>query len=275
MRLTPTLTTKIIPSFDHEPLFSFSIQNSTRPRHQFIFLHGMGGDCNNPLLVIHQLLKELPDCQCISYDLRGHGKSSNLYPLQGKTLERTSALDLQAICHYYDLDEPVFIGHSFGGLTIQQYLNLQLTPVPKHVFLVTSPITTPPDPFRRFAYKLLCSLHTTTSTHRSLKEHLSFRHGWDFDLNRLYSDASHTGFINWFLSYFALFGWSNQNLAVLNKPNITFIFGKRDAFIQIHASRALVKKLPKAGFAFINSNHSHPYLNYSKTIVRHILNNLS
>ena len=79
--------------------------------HSIVLLHGIGSSCMSWLPVMTDLAA---DYRLILPDLRGHGQSD--HPESGYLLD-DYADDLERIVAHFELERPILLGHSLGGLT--------------------------------------------------------------------------------------------------------------------------------------------------------------
>ncbi|MBD3279645.1 MAG: alpha/beta fold hydrolase [Candidatus Pacebacteria bacterium] len=255
-------------------LYCESYQNSTVVNHQFVLLHGLGGDANATITTIKAILQKIPQAQCITYDLRGHGKSTRSFPQKAQSIEAAGAIDLQQICQTLKLKQPVFIGHSLGTLIIQDYLVKQLLPQPQNCILLNAVTTTPPISLnRKLWFNIRKKLNqwfaqNQSSKKRSLKQHTQHQNTFDFNIKRTILDYYYTGFLNLLLMYLATFGWQNPQLSVLNTSQVIYVYGSKDLLICKKTQEKILKQLPQAKAVCLNCNHHQAFLTHSQTVAR-------
>jgi len=266
-----------VTSFDHQPLYTESYSNHPHPKYQFVFIHGFGGDSNATLPAINQLLHTLPRCQCITYDLRGHGFSTTKFPSQ-TFVEQTGALDLQSICHAYSLTHPIFIGHSFGSIILYQYLLNKLSPQPTNSFLICFPVVSPRLPFRRLLQSFLShtSQNLPPNQHkRNLTIHHQLSSTHDISLTRLYSDYNYSHKYIWLIHLLIILGYQPQTLSS-SSSKLYFLFGQNDVLIQ---PKSALKQLPKLVHNYqtkiLASNHHNCYTAHFVDLSNYITNLLT
>ena len=80
-----------------------------------VFLHGW----NSSHEVFGQVISQLKGCRCISYDCRGHGKSTA--PINGTTLDAL-AKDLHELLVHCGLEGVILAGWSMGAAVIWRYV---------------------------------------------------------------------------------------------------------------------------------------------------------
>jgi pimeloyl-ACP methyl ester carboxylesterase len=81
-----------------------------------VFVHGIGSDRTRWMPIVEHLTD---DFRCVSVDLPGHGESSD----DGcDALSAASAL--RAVVDHLDLEQPVLVGHSLGGIVSLLYAAL-------------------------------------------------------------------------------------------------------------------------------------------------------
>ncbi|MCL4208807.1 alpha/beta hydrolase, partial [Patescibacteria group bacterium] len=160
-------------------------------------------------------------------------------------------------------------GHSFGGIIIQNYLNLPNSIQPTQFFLICS---TPKIGGIKFLKKISYNLLARRSgdkkpfAYQTPKFYKKFEKSWDIDLARWFHDTVVTGgIINWFLHFLSLSPWHNQNLTTLNQETGYYLYGKKDIIITKSQQLDYLKKLTKVNGLEINSGHLAPITNPEKT----------
>ena len=255
------ITRGFVSSFDEQLLYSEMYENTQHPRFSLVLLHGMGGDLNFIRPFVDHLLKKYQSLRCIIYDSRGHGLSANSFPGQLPQMEDVSARDLQAVCHHYRLDQPIIVGHSFGGMAVQHYVNLQLSPHPEHLFLLNAPLSTPQIGInRQFWFKQLQNSHSKVAATRSVTAHLRFSQSHDLDPIRIFYDLKTTGFNQWLLLYLSTLGWRNPSPQKINHQRTTVILGKKDFLLRHKTQQSIFSALDQAHHYLLNTNHHQAYL---------------
>lgn len=117
-----------LPSFDQEKIwfktYSQVVPEQTRgPR--LILIHGLSNDAQIWEGVIETILAQKPRTQIITYDLRGHGSSSQKFHHLTQShpyIEQVHVADLRHVIENFGGVRPILVGHSFGGIIIQEYL---------------------------------------------------------------------------------------------------------------------------------------------------------
>lgn len=103
-----------------------------------VFLHGIGGNAET---WTHQLDTCAHHHHCIALDLPGYGGSESLPQMTFPALARW----LYDLLVQHDLDQPILVGHSIGGMIIQQYLADYPDGAKAAVLYATSPAFGPKD----------------------------------------------------------------------------------------------------------------------------------
>lgn len=250
-----------IPSFDGEKLFVKVWQNSDQIKQTIIFLHGIGGDINYLQPTIVENLNQHPQLRCICFDQRGHGFSSNNFSVAATSIDEIAARDLLTIIKHFDVQKPILFGHSYGGIAIQTYLNLDLKPRPHRVLLLSTPLTSLEiAPSRKFWFKLLQKNHSNAHQQRSLTNHLKVKNTHDLNLKRIGLDIAATGYGQWLLIYLSVLGWKNPHPEKLNNNQTTVILGAHDFLIWNKQRQKIFQTLPLANHITLNANHHQAYL---------------
>jgi len=264
-----------IKSFDQEELFVQWLNKLPKPvaknASTCILIHGLGGDSNGMLEVAHLLIKSLPDLQCLLYDQRGHGLSSKSFT-QDRTLSECGAHDLATIINLVKTPQIVLIGHSLGGIIVEEYVN-RFSPQNLKIVLICAPFKLQNLGVPLVAsYSLLKKI--TPLTHkklqRTLQEHLQFQHNQDLSLSRFMRDAKTTGIRQLLAMYLALFGWSNQHPENLNSEKVLFLVSNHDLLLPLATQLKWLKKMPKARIEVLDDNHLS-VINNPEQVVSHLV----
>ena len=101
-----------------------------------VFIHGINSSSHQWQ---HQHQHSSGNYRLISIDLPGHGRSANPADLSTKAL----AIDLSTVLTALNIHQPVLHGHSLGGMIIQEYCKLKLSPAPLAIILQSCSYTNP------------------------------------------------------------------------------------------------------------------------------------
>ncbi|MEJ7557932.1 MAG: alpha/beta hydrolase [Pedobacter sp.] len=101
-----------------------------------VFIHGINSSSDQWQ---YQQQHFSNDYRLILIDLPGHGRSADSADLSVKAL----AIDLSAVLTQLSIHQPVLYGHSLGGMMIQEYCKLKLTPAPSAIILQSCSYTNP------------------------------------------------------------------------------------------------------------------------------------
>jgi pimeloyl-ACP methyl ester carboxylesterase len=250
-----------VHSFDGEPLLVEVRQNHPAPVLDLVFVHGLTGDS----LAFHQIVTEMlaafPRLRCITYDLRGHGHSSRIFPSSEDTLISVLTKDLEAICTHLKVRHPIMVGQSLFGLIIQEYLGKHLLPRPAQVVLITPTLQIPALSINHtFWYSVLsrCGayLEKQEKRKRQLSDHLKFKGSFDYSVWRVSSDMYFTRPLMYLLLWGSLFGSRSEYLSSLNSPTVSYLMGARDWIVPLWVQQQYTAKLPKAAAVVVQSNHN-------------------
>lgn len=88
----------------------YTEERGARGRAELLFLHGGLGTLDDWGTIIDAFA----DCRCVLLDARGHGAST---PGDGALDFPRLAMDAEAIIKAFELNAPIIIGHSDGGIT--------------------------------------------------------------------------------------------------------------------------------------------------------------
>lgn len=101
-----------------------------------VFIHGINSN-GEQWQYQQQYFKD--SYRLILIDLPGHGRSPDAKDLSVKAL----AIDLSTVLTKLDIKQPVLYGHSLGGMMIQEYCKLKLSPAPAAIILQSCSHTNP------------------------------------------------------------------------------------------------------------------------------------
>lgn len=262
-----------VKSFDQEFLFAQAWKNSPRPKYNFLFLHGVGGDSNATIGSIQQTLAIIKNCRCIAYDLRGHGLSSHHFPENLDKVEVIGAYDLQAICNFFKLKKMIPIGHCFAGMILLTYTQLKLAPSFEQAIFINTPLNTRiklPVP-RKWWLQLLRLLPSGQAKKRSWQFHLHFKDTFDLDPVRVVNDFLTTGVLNLTLSDLAIINWSTSDYKDIDKPGFVFIRGSHDLFFPPNFQKKSLQPLQQVQKKQYDMNHHQMFTKYPALIAKQLL----
>lgn len=254
-----------LSSFDGLPLFYDVLKPKIVGQNTLtvVLLHGLGGDSNALIPLARALQNHLPDLQIILPDLRGHGLSTKKYPQNAKCIEAVFTKDLHFFLKKLKIKNFTLVGHSMGGIVVQEYLSQHLLPSPRRSSVICS-LPQAPNTFlfRNFWFKILKKLPLNASKRyqkRSPEFHLSLKDYHEYYPPRVSTDIHNIGgLLRWLLIYGSVFGWKSKNTHSLNTPKTTYILGKRDLVLPLFYQKIRLKKVPKALKIFLDSNHLLP-----------------
>jgi len=256
---------KFLPSFDLEQIAYQHINDFNPALQTIIFVHGLGGDPNFNIPLINKILAKKNKYNIVLYNLRGHGHSSVNFPKSTEFIEDCLVKDLHLLIKHLKLNGPIMIGHSLGGIVIQEYIQRKLEPVPKKVVLICSPTDIFGFNFiRKISYKILSLLPKPKKqiTEKPIKFHLQFSNGYDISIKRLWSDTQIVGgLLRWILITGSVLGWRNKNLNYLDSKDHHYIYSKKDAIVHAPIQKWKLRKLSSINKILINSNHICPITN--------------
>lgn len=262
-------------SFDGETI-RYHLYNQAQSKGKpIIIIHGLGGDVLLLDSFIKKLAQQNPHTQIIAYYLRGHGPSSHSFPPKEPTIESVYVKDLNQLIQFFKLTDNSFIllGHSLGGIIIQEYLNQPSNIKPAKVFLLCS--TTQifgSTILRKLLYKIiqlkqnLFPYQVELWSEKGTEFYEKFATNWDIDLFRLKHDISLVGnFFDWLLLLGAFHGWRNKHLQTINHSHCYYIYGKKDIIVPKvlqHRQLATLNTITKIE---IKSGHIAPITNPNDT----------
>jgi pimeloyl-ACP methyl ester carboxylesterase len=107
-----------------------------------IFAHGL---FESSQVWFNQYINWLPDCSTVIFDLYGHGLSTGILPKRDDSLQ---IKDLQTVINWTKATKIILVGHNYGGVGIQQYV--QRYPDDKKIMgmALVDTFAVNPNPFR-------------------------------------------------------------------------------------------------------------------------------
>ena len=254
-------TIDVVTTYDGKKLFCAAQGNLTEPKQTFLCISGLGGGLSAWSFICEELFQKRQDIRCITLDMRGHSRSSHAFPKGEHDFIAVLAKDVQAICQFYKCENPIFVGHSLGGLVIQTYLNLQLTPLPQKTVLICAPLTTKvfPEIIGKWSYSLLSTwsnLFNRSYPAMSIQTHLSLLNSFDFSLLRISHDVLTTGVLSFLLYWMCVLSRKSVPVSVLKKSSIQLIFGTRDLILPRSKQNEICRLLPESSVSHIKTNHN-------------------
>jgi pimeloyl-ACP methyl ester carboxylesterase len=101
-----------------------------------VFIHGINASSQQ---WAYQQQHFSNNYRLILIDLPGHGRSAEVVNPSVEAL----AIDLSTVLTHLSIQQPVLYGHSLGGMMIQEYCKLKLTPAPSAIILQSCSYTNP------------------------------------------------------------------------------------------------------------------------------------
>lgn len=266
-----------LKSFDSENIgyqVIYQPQNSTE---NLVIVPGFGGDINFLSHFLESLKRLNPQACIYFFNPRGHSYSSKNFPEGEIIVDDVHAQDFSAFIKHLNLKSYIVIGHSYGGVIFQNYLNLSNSLKPKKFFLVCSAPKISGFPnLKKIFYKLLSKLPDSKKpfSYQAPQFYQKLAQSQDINLERWVHDTHVTGgTFPWFLHFLSISGWQNKNLETLNQEIGYYLYGKKDIIIPKATQMKYLKKLSKINSIEINSGHLAPINNpeeLAKIISTHI-----
>jgi pimeloyl-ACP methyl ester carboxylesterase len=251
-----------LKSFDSEKIAYQFLNNPTNYQNTIVLVHGFGGDPNFLIPFVEKLAELTPQKRIISYNLRGHGYSTMKFPKEAQSFEETHAKDLQSLLEHLKIKNPILVGHSLGGIAVQEYLTKEFKPNPKKtIFISATTQTLGLSQIKKIFFEILKKLpiSTTHPKEKSVDFHRQFSNNLDIDLKRFIHDTQISGgLVRWVVMMGSLLGWKNHNLSSLDKKSCYYIYGSKDLIVPASIQEKRLKKLKNINKILINSNHISP-----------------
>jgi pimeloyl-ACP methyl ester carboxylesterase len=271
-----TLSCKIdsVVCDDGEQLYGIAQGNLENPTETVIFVPGLGGGFTSTTFVIEELLRLNPHLRCITYDPRGQGRSSHHFQKKEKLLIHALANDLARVAKFYEVAAPIIVGHSLGGLVVQEYVCAEFMPTPKKCILISSPLSPKlfPQSLGSAAYQLLhiCNNLLPAVPHvMSIETHLRYKNSFDFSIFRIYHDITTMGVLPFFFFWGNVSSWKTAYLERFISRKPLLIFGERDLIIPRRAQEKIKKFFAQSPVKTLPTNHN-PVINEPELLAQAI-----
>lgn len=259
---------QFLKSFDSEKIGYQIISQPQNSNKNIVVIPGFGGDINFLNSFLNNLKESNQSATIYFYSPRGHAFSSKCFP-QHMTVENVHAQDFSNFVKTLNLKRFIVVGHSYGGVILQNYLNLENKVNPEKFFLICSaPKIFGVKIFKQLCYNLLSKKTPIDKpfSYQTPKFYKKFNHSWDIDLERWHHDTYVTGgILNWVLHFLSLSDWQNNNLNNLDQQTGYYLYGKKDIIIPKVKQLSYLKKLPKINVVELNSGHLAPITNPEET----------
>lgn len=256
---------QFLKSFDSENIGYQVVNQPQNSEENIVIIPGFGGDINFLNNFLAELKINRPTATIYFFNPRGHGFSSKNFPENEASIEVVHAKDFLAFVKHNDLKEFIAIGHSYGGVILQNYFNLSGIYKPQKFFLVCSTIQIVGfSRLKNICYKLLSRIPDNKKPffYQSPQFYKKFENSRDIDLIRWLHDTKVTGgILNWFLHFISISHWQNRNLDTLNQEIGYYLYGKKDIIIPRSTQMSYLNKLNKINQLEVDSGHLAPITN--------------
>ncbi len=271
----PEPNTIEVQSHDGSPLSVRYFGNLAEKTHAYVCISGLGGTSTAWDVFAHQILGQTPKALIIAIDMRGHNTSSKVFPVLDSDIFKILALDVQAVCRSLNVERPILIGHSMGGIVSLSYLKNALTPLPKKVFTLNVPsyLSLVPKRLHKLLYKLLQAYSKNDKAVRPIfttEMHARYRNSWDFDPGRVYHDIQCMGLGRYILYWFVILSAPPQKYPLNMTSNIHCVFGTKDLLVSEKNARKLRNCFPNAHWFSVEANHNS-VVNKPEAIAQYVL----
>lgn len=256
---------RFFKSFDLEKIGYQALAEPANPQAHLIIVPGFGGDINFLTKFTTAVAAYQPKLAIYALCPRGHAFSSMVFPEEAQSIEAAHAQDLLSLINHLQPPELILVGHSYGGVIIQTYLNLPNATLPKKFFLICStPRMFGLKILRRLAWRILTRWQPSKKpfAYQAPAFYERFAQSWDLDWYRWRYDTTVVGGLRaWFLQFLATGGWHNSNLKNLNQDSGYYLYGKRDIIIPRVWQKFYLKDLPNLHQLELNAGHLPPITN--------------
>ncbi len=243
-------------------------------RQTLVFVHGISGSSSAWLAYEKRFSL---DCNILSFDLRGHGKSHKPKNIDDYSIAKFAS-DLKELVKYLRIKNFVLISHSFGVLVVLDFLQKNMNLVSKLVFL--SPNFAPTKissakfikPFLNLVK--IFSLFTPSQNGKTHIDYSRFVNTGDWNILRMFADIKNTS-LRVYL-YGTKQSYKVNYEKVIDKINIPtlIIHGRKDSIFPVSGSTSIHKKIKNSQLIVIeNADHIlvlNNFLEVSRAIDRFI-----
>lgn len=261
----PNYQKKIIylKSFDGEKLRVSLSGELENPQHTYLLLSGIGGGITSWEFFIAELLTKSPTAKCVTFDFRGHALSSHRFPHSEDSLFSVYAKDTcEVITQVCKSDKKwTIVGHSMGGLVIQEILGKNPECIPHKIVLICSPQnkTFFPRKLLFVWYKLLAAwslFFHAKKDEMSLEQHLQYKDSHDFSIWRISQDILSMGLVTFLFLWLSNLSWQMNVTTQLREKTLLLIFGTRDHIVTKKMQQKIITELPNSVVAFVDTGHN-------------------
>lgn len=252
-----------LESFDGEQLRVSLSGELEHPQHTYLLLSGIGGGITSWEFFIAELLTKNPQAKCVTFDLRGHALSSHRFPYSEDSLFSVYTKDICAVINQECKSDSkcTIVGHSMGGLIIQEILGKSPECIPHKIVLICSPQnkTFFPRKLLFIWYKLLASwslLSHSKKEEMSLETHLKYKDSHDFSVWRISQDIRSMGLVTFLFLWLSNLSWQMNVTTQLREKTLLLIFGTSDHIVTKKMQQKIITELPNATVAFVDTGHN-------------------
>lgn len=267
----------LIKSFDSESINYHLFRHDPNSGEYLIIIPGFGGDINFYNDALNLIKQQKPHLNLVVTFLRGHGFSTKNFPDVSAHITQIHAQDLLALIKKLRPKKLYLVGHSFGGVILQDYLNIDQSIKPEKFFLFCS--TTKMlgiKVFSQIAYQILANWPKQTKpfSHQTPNFYKRFGSSWDLDFKRWLHDCSVVGgVIPWLAHFIAMSAWENKFIKNLDLESGYYFYGKQDIIVPKLIQLANLKNLNKINKIELNCGHLPP-ITHTKIFATSIINNI-
>lgn len=268
-------TTLFVPSYDGVNLSVRYYGDIKNKVNAFFCISGLGGSSTAWDVFAETIQEQLPDALIISFDMRGHNKSGAVFPPLLDDIFRTLALDVEALCQHFGLSEPIFIGHSLGGLVVLSYLEHTPGPIPVATYLLNTPFVCKflPTAFHKPLYSLMRHCAPLERNNRKMftpEMHAKYKNSWDFSPGRVWQDISCMGIFEFFLFWLVTLSAPKQTYATEYATQLHCIYGEKDLVVSKENILHLHSHFLHSKLFGVDTNHNS-IVNKPEIIARYVL----
>jgi len=244
----------------------YRINNILPGRQTLVFVHGLSGSSSAWLEYENQFKKEY---NIISFDLRGHGKSSRLNGRNHYEIENF-AEDINGLMESLNIINFILISHSFGTLVALEFLAKYQNKVASAIFLNPN-FSIGKAKSERAIRPLINLLSRASAVFPLLRkkgwhiDYSKYKNTGDWNLKRMFADIRNTGFKIFLDCVRNSYKFDREEFLNQIKIPALLIHGKNDTIFSAANSVKMAEKLEKAELILLdNANHIIVFNNFAE-----------
>ncbi|MCX6754231.1 MAG: alpha/beta hydrolase [Candidatus Nomurabacteria bacterium] len=234
----------------------YKTNNIKKGRVTLVFIHGVSGSSS---AWVHYENKFKDTYNIVSFDLRGHGKSTKPTKYESYKIE-LFADDLEELLKHLNIEKFILISHSFGSLIALAFLNkyqemvsgaILLSPHYKIDTMLSARIMKP------FIYGIVSILPTPKSkTAGGHIDYSKYLNSGDWNIPRTYADVKNTSLTTYMYCSKQAYLFDGQKILEKIKIPTLIIHGENDSIFPVKYARELNESIKGSEIVVIkNTDH--------------------